>query len=392
MRLRGEHIRVAGVGMTDHSRRDMSAGEMAVQAAREALSDAGLEAKSIPLVVVSNALGGSLCEQECIRGQSWLGKIGLEGAGVLNVDNACAGGVSAIHLAALAAVAGQHPVLAVGVEKMWTGSRDRTICAIEEALPAWEREEKRATIGANPARSVFMGLNAKWARDLLASGETTREHLAAAAAKARRHGALNPLAQVRSRIEASEILDAEVVADPLTRPMCSSFTDGAAAAVLTPKRVKGAPKLLASVLVSGDGSSEYHRRMGEAAKVAYEEGNYGPDELDVVEIHDATSAEELLALEALGFYPEGKAGIATLHGDTSLGGHGVTVNPSGGLVARGHPIGATGLSQLVELTHQLRGTAGVRQVSNARLAMLVNTGGIIGEDVGAAGVVVLGRS
>ncbi len=387
----GSGVRVAGVGMTSHARRDMSPSEMATMAAGEALADAGLQPSEVALVVASNALGGILCEQGCIRGQSWMGEMGFAGTGIVNVENACAGGVNAVHLAAMSVLAGESPVLVVAVEKMWTGDRRATMEAIEEGLPAPERLEKRRGMGDNPSRSVFMGLNAEWARRHLESGETTVTHLAATAAKARRHGSLNPLAQHQGLLSMDEILAAPVVVDPLTRPMCSSFTDGAAAVVLTGGDRSGAPRLLASVLMSGDGTVEYHERMGIAGRKAFDEAGYGPADMDLVELHDATSAEELLALEAMGFYPPGKAGAATLAGDTSLGGSGVTVNPSGGLVARGHPIGATGASQLVELCLQLRGVAGSRQVERARLAVMVNTGGIIGEDVASVGVVVVGR-
>ena len=390
MRFSGsDGVSIIGVGMTPQSRRDMQPGEMALQAASEALQDAGLSAKQVKLAVVSNALGGALCEQECIRGQSWLNGIGFEGTGVVNVENACAGGVNAFHLASLAALAGESPILVVAVEKMWTGDRQATMEAIEEGLPSQERISKRKDLGDNPSGSVFMGLNASWARRQLESRETTVTHLAAAASKARFHGSLNPLAQHRSPLSIEEILSAPTVVAPLTRPMCSSFTDGAAALVIKSGAIANAPQVVASVLLSGDGSVEYHDRMAAAGAAAFEESGFGPEDIDVVEVHDATSAEELLALEALGFYPEGKSGAATLAGDTYVGGSGVTVNPSGGLVARGHPIGATGACQLVELATQLRGRAGERQSEGARLAMAVNTGGIIGDDVASVGVVIL---
>ncbi len=129
--------------------------------------------------------------------------------------------------------------------------------------------------------------------------------------------------------------------------------------------------------------------MADAAELAWKAASLGPADIDVVEVHDATSAEELYALEALGFFDIGAAGPATLAGDTSVGGRGVAVNTSGGLVARGHPIGATGLCQAVELAHQLRGDAIGRQVEGARVAAAVNTGGIIGRDVAAVGVHVM---
>jgi acetyl-CoA acetyltransferase len=134
---------------------------------------------------------------------------------------------------------------------------------------------------------------------------------------------------------------------------------------------------------------DYHDRLAEAGAVAWDAASADPADVDVVELHDATSAEELYALESLGFFKPGDAGPATEAGDTSLGGKGVTVNTSGGLVARGHPLGATGIAQVVELTAQLRGTAGPRQVDGARLAVAANTGGIIGTDAAFIGIHVL---
>ena len=134
---------------------------------------------------------------------------------------------------------------------------------------------------------------------------------------------------------------------------------------------------------------DYHDRLAEAAPVAWDAAGVDPADIDVVELHDATSAEELYALESLGFFKPGDAGPATVAGDTTIGGAGVTVNPSGGLVARGHPLGATGIAQVVELTGQLRGTAGPRQVEGARLAVAANTGGIIGKDAAFIGIHVL---
>jgi acetyl-CoA acyltransferase len=171
--------------------------------------------------------------------------------------------------------------------------------------------------------------------------------------------------------------------------MCSSFTDGAAAAVLTAGPVPGAPRVRASILRSGNGDLDYHTRLQDTVAEAWKEAGLGPADVDVVELHDATSAEEIYALESLGFFPSGSAGAATVAGDTDIGGRGVCVNPSGGLVARGHPLGATGLCQIAELVHQLLGRAIGRQRLGARIAMAVNTGGIISGDAAVVGIHVL---
>jgi len=222
----------------------------------------------------------------------------------------------------------------------------------------------------------------------------TIEQFAAAAVKARRHGSLNPDAQFQSEVTLEEVLGSATIVWPLTRLMCSSFTDGAAAVVLSASPAPKAPRIRTSTVRSGNGDIDYHDRLAEAATAAWEDSGIDPVDVDLVELHDATSAEELYALESLGFFKPGDAGPATVAGDTALGGKGLTVNTSGGLVARGHPLGATGIAQVVELTSQLRGEAGRRQVEGARLAVAANTGGIIGSsggrsDAGFIGIHVL---
>jgi acetyl-CoA acetyltransferase len=378
---------VIGVGMTPMSSRDLSPEQLATVAAREALSDAGLSASEVGLVLVANALGGSLNEQACIRGQSWLKPLGLDGVGVINVDNSCASGASAFHLGVMAAAAGQSPVLVVGAEKMWTGSRAETLAAIEEGLPASERKVLRARY--SHVGSTLMGMNSVWVNHQVTERGTTVEQIAATAVKARRFGEMNPLAQFRESVTIEEVLASQAVAPPLTRLMCSSFTDGAAAVVLASGKVPGTPHVLATVVRSGTGDTEYHERLGQVAEEAWKVSGFGPSDLDLVELHDATSAEELYALEAMGFFAPGDAGAATVAGATGLGGNSVCVNPSGGLVARGHPIGATGLCQIVEVAQHLRGRAGARQVHGARLGAAVNTGGLINADPALVSVAVL---
>jgi len=378
--------------MTPMDRRDLTPEAMASHAVRAALADAGLSATDVGLVISANALGGRLCDQGCIRGQSWLRDVDLGTTGVVNVDNSCAGGSSAMHLGVLAAKAGQSPVLVVGVEKMWTGHRGETIAGIEDGLPADERAELRVSLD-NDAGSVLMALNATWVRHQIEDRGTTARQIAAAAAKARRCGSRNPLAQFKTPVTVDEVLASPVVVAPLTRLMCSSFTDGAAAAVLSAGSAPGAPRVRTSLLRSGHGELDYHDRLRETADEAWKDAGVGPEDIDVVELHDATSAEELFALESLGFFPAGEAGVATEAGHTDVGGRGVCVNPSGGLVARGHPLGATGICQIAELVAQLRGTATGRQVHEPRLAMAVNTGGIMsGRDTALVAVHVLERS
>ena len=381
-----------GAAMTPMYRRDLGPDDMARQAAGAALADSGLAPKDLGLVILANALGGRLCDQGCVRGQTWLRGAGLGSAPVVNVDNSCASGSSALHLGTLAVRAGQSPVLVVGVEKMWTGDRAATLAGIEDGLPSDERAELQRAHD-NDRGSVLMGLNSTWVRQQIDERGTTVDEIAATAAKARAQGARNPFAQFRQEVSVQEVLDSPAVAPPLTRLMCSSFTDGAAAVVLAGASATEAPTVRASVLRSGDGTIDYHDRLTETAEQAWKESGLGPADVDVVELHDATSAEELWALEAVGFYPAGEAGRATAAGETGFGGTGPYVNPSGGLVARGHPLGATGLCQVVELVDQLRGRAESRQRPESRTAVAVNTGGILGgRDAASVAVHVLQRA
>lgn len=384
-----QHVSVVGAAMTPMDRRDQTPDAMTVQVASEAMADAGLGPAEIGLVVVANALGGRLCDQGCVRGQSWLRGAGLTPAPVVNVDNSCAGGSSALHLGTLAVRAGESPVLVVGVEKMWTGDRLATLAGIEDGLPSDERHALHAR-HENSSGSVLMGLNANWVRHQLEQRGTTSTEIAATAVKARAQAARNPLAQFRQPVTADEVLASPSVVPPLTRLMCSSFTDGAAAVVLSGGPSPGAPRVRASVLRSGDGAMDYHDRLTETSEQAWKEAGLGPADVDVAEVHDATSAEELWALEALGFFAPGEAGRASAAGDTGFGGDGLYVNPSGGLVGRGHPLGATGVCQVVELVDQLRGRARDRQRPDTSVAVSVNTGGIMGgRDAGLVAVHVL---
>jgi acetyl-CoA acetyltransferase len=385
-------VSIIGVGMTPMHTRDQSVQKLASDAATAALADAGVSPNQVGLVLMGNALGGRLLEQGCIRGQAWLREVGLGSAGLVNVDNSCAGGSTALHMGFNAAVAGESPVLVVGVEKMWTGDRGATLAGIEDGLPAYDRPELHAALG-NDSGSILMGLNSTWVRRQIEERGTSERQIAATAVKSRRCGSRNPLAQFRTPVTVEEVLGSPTVAGPLKRLMCSSFTDGAAAAVLTTGTQRGAPQVRASVLRSGYGELEYHDRLSDSAEEAWKVSGVGPMDIDVVELHDATSAEELYALEALGFFPAGEAGVATEAGDTDLGGRGMCVNPSGGLLSRGHPLGATGVCQVVELVHQLRGTATGRQVEGARLGMSVNSGGIVsGHDTALAAVHILERT
>jgi len=384
-----ERVHLVGTGLTPFSRRDLGLAEMARRAVTDALDDAGLAPSDIDLVVFANATAGRLEDQGCIRGQSFLRDAGLRNAAVVNVDNSCAGGASALHLAVLASRAGTPKVLAVGAEKMWTGDRAATLAGIEDGVPEVDRRYLHERL-ENPSGSVLMALNAGWARTMMEERGATPEQFAAVVVKSRRHAAANPDAQFRETVDAGAVLSSAPIVPPLTRLMCSSFTDGAAAVVLSTAPSAGAPRVRSSTVRSGNGDIDYHERLAETGAAAWEEAGIDPAEVDVVEVHDATSPEELFALESLGFFKPGDAGPATSAGKTAVGGDGITVNPSGGLLSRGHPLAATGLAQVAELAAHLRGRARGRQVEGARLAVAANTGGMIGSHAGTTDAAFIG--
>jgi acetyl-CoA acetyltransferase len=385
------NIAILGTGMTDLGRRDLSLEEMAEKAVNDALVDAGISSDELALVILGNALAGRLSNQACLRGQSFLRKAGLSDVAIINVDNSCAGGSSALHLACMIAAANDRPVLALGVEKMWTGDRGETIAGIEDGLPADYRNDLHSRLpdDENPAGSILMGLNNGWAKQVMAERGVTPHQIAAVSVKAYDHASRNPLAQWHRMVTVEEVLESPQVAGVLTRLMCSSFTDGGAALVLGGPDVDApdsAPRIVGSFARSGNGQMDYHDRLTVTSDAAWEAFGFGPDEVDLAEIHDATAPEELFALESLSFFKRGEAGPATEAGATRCDTPGLVVNSSGGLLGRGHPLGATGLAQVIELATQFRGRAGDRQVEGARLGVAVNTGGIVSGDAGFVGI------
>ncbi len=244
------------------------------------------------------------------------------------------------------------------------------------------------------SRSFFMDIYAYLAREYMQRSDATAADFARVAAKNHRHGSLNPKAQYRDRVTVEQVLAARPIADPLTLTMCSPLGDGAAAVLLCSPawaRARGADavRLLASVLVSGqvDPSEPAVER---AARRAYELAGVGPQDVDVAEVHDAAAPAELIVYEEIGLAAPGEGAALLRSGATELGGR-VPVNVSGGLISKGHPVGATGCAQIVELTEQLRGHAGERQVESARVALAENAGGFLDTEPAAVGIHVLAR-
>lgn len=238
--------------------------------------------------------------------------------------------------------------------------------------------------------SPFMDIYAYKAREHMAKYGSTQAQLAAIASKSHWHSSMNPNAQYTFEVSVEDVLNDRPIAPPLTRGMCAPIGDGAASAVLMSGEAvrrhglsHRAIKVRASILGSGRDRGPDEPDIGERlAKVAYERAKLGPEDVDLVELHDATAFGEMHQTEALGFFEKGKGGVHAEQGDTRLGGK-IPVNTSGGLVSRGHPIGASGLAQLHELVTQLRGEAGDRQVEGARIAMAENGGGALGEEEAA---------
>ena len=390
-------VYVAGAYMTRFGRHfDRGLGSLAREAAEGALRDAGAAANAVEFVAFGNAAAGILTGQEMIRAQTALAGSGLEGAPMINVENACASASSAFHLAFNAVRSGQHDTaLALGAEKMNVADKNLANVALARAVDVEElvaeQGQRVLTDGAGP---LFMEIYAGFARDYMNMSGATRNDLAAAAAKNRFHGSLNPNAQFRRAVTAEEVLASRTIVDPLTLFMCSPVSDGAAALVLGTRemaRRAGGPlvRVRASAMQTGrkQGPDD---AVARAAAKAYEAGGVGPEDLDAIELHDAAIPAEFIVLEELGVAARGEAGSLLHDGATRLGGR-VPVNPSGGLLSRGHPIGATGTGQLVELADQLRGRAGKRQVEDARIALAENAGGILGGGSAVAVVTVLER-
>ncbi len=402
---------IAGVGMTTFGKHlDIGLKALGAEAVQSAVADAGVALGDLDAAFVGNAAAGLITGQESIRGEVVLRSIGVGRLPVINVENACASASTALHQAAAMVTAGLYDVvLALGVEKLYCEDKAKTFAAFTGAVDvemlqgimaalranAEQGGAKSGSSGAGEKRSMFMDVYAAVARAHMERYGTTVEQLAAVAAKNSRHGHLNPRAQFREELSVAEVLAAPMIVEPLTRPMCSPIGDGAAAAIVVSPRkaaelgIERPVHVRSCVLRSGwdhgmdeDGAAEV------CAREAYEEAGIGPTDLDVIECHDATAPAELFAYESLGLCAKGDGGKLVEAGDTALGGR-VPVNTSGGLLRKGHPVGATGIAQIVELTEQLQGRSGPRQVDGARVGLAHNGGGTIGTDVAALCVTIL---
>ncbi|OGO51937.1 MAG: thiolase [Chloroflexi bacterium RBG_16_68_14] len=402
-------VAIVGAGMTRFAKyQDRGLKWLANEAVTEALQSAGTDKKALQVAVVGNAAAGLLTGQECVRGQVMLREMGIDKIPIINTENACASSSTAFQVAWLYVASGMYDVaLALGVEKMYSEDKGRTMAAFGSAVDVEQlkeltqrlkppsEEKAGAESGAGKSRSLFMDLYAAGARAHMARYGTTKEQFARIAVKNHYHGSLNPHAQYREVYSLEEILASPLISEPLTRLMCSPIGDGAAAAILVseekarqfttkPVWVRGSSLVTGSDTQAEDGMGESAR----AAQRAFEMAGLTPRDVNVLELHDATAPAELMLYEELGLCGEGEGGRLIDEGVTGLGGR-LPVNTSGGLLAKGHPIGATGVAQIYEIWTQLRGEAGDRQVQGAKVGMTENGGGMVRGEAAATCVHIL---
>ena len=406
---------VVGVGMTPFGRHpDRSLYDLSGEAIAQALRDAGARPADIGAAFYAGATNGPLQGQTTIAGPIALRRAGIEGIPVYSIENACASGSSAFSLAVQSIEAGTCDIaLAIGAEKMNVPDKARMLAVFDGGWDISRIEESKAMLlalgaGIEPPPgsvserpySVFMDVYAAFCRSHMLRYGTTQRQIAAVAAKNHQHSVHNPLAQYREPYTIDQVLAASPITYPLTLPMCSPISDGAAAVVVCSedglrRLASAAPRaveVLASVVQVGVDRAPEERERGIghlAARRAYELAGVAPDEINVAEVHDATAMGEILNAEALQLVPWGEGGPAAERGEFTIGGR-IPINPSGGLESNGHPIGATGLGQIHELVTQLRGEAGPRQVAGARVAIQENGGGLYGIEEAVVAVSIFG--
>lgn len=405
---------IAGVSMTRFGRRPQATVKQLVdEAVSEALKDSGLSIGDVRAAFFACAMQGAMEGQHAIAGQIALRSIGFEEWPVFNVENACASSDTALLLADAHVRAGlADVVLVVGVEHM-TSDKQK---AFDWFNGAWDVSKVAETVdGLRPLaegvvpppevreplpeqKSLFMDIYATLAKHHMREYGMTADQLAAVAAKDHHHSTMNDRAQYQRPFTVAEILSAPTISWPITLPMCAPVTDGAAAAVVVSddflSRVDRRRTIPIAAIELGSGSDrdagdlDRHLTVTTAAR-AYERAGIGPDDIDLAEVHDATSFGEVLQTENLGLVARGDGGSAAARGETALGGR-IPVNVSGGLVSKGHPIAATGLAKTFELVTQLRGEAGPRQVAGARWGISQGGGGFIGIEDASTCVAILG--
>jgi acetyl-CoA acetyltransferase len=383
-------VEIVGAATTPFGKHlDTSLAALGQRAALDALTDAGLQASDVDCVVFGNAAEGVLTGQEMIRGQVVLDGSELAGPAVVNVENACASGSSALHLATLLVASGQYDcVLALGAEKLFHADKSRSFDAIRAGV-----NQAVDLSGATADGSVMMACYAAEARAYAEAHGPVEEALAAVSAKNRAFAETNPNAQYRMPVTAAEVLASRSVAAPLRMLMCAPMTDGAAAVVVRRAAARdersGRAVRIAETRVAG-----YRRGDPVVARVAAavrRRAGITAADVDVWQLHDACAFAEIAQYEQVGIARPGEGVRAVLDGRTGPDGD-APVNTDGGLLSRGHPLGATGLAQVVELVRQLRQEGGANLVPDAGLAMAISGGGWMGDDYAACVATLLSRT
>lgn len=368
---------IAGVGMTPFGRspgRGIRA--MSVEAIDLALQDAGIPTEDVSRLYFGNAVAATVTHQEMIRGQVALRYHPLGRTSLINIENACASGGSALNLAFEAIAGGRVEVaVAVGVEQLNHEDRSRPFNALRGSTDIGDIGE--SIPGAMSSNSILMDFYAGVAREYLDKYDAEASDFARVAVKNRRHAQANPLAHFRTPQSIDDVMNGRLIVDPLRLAMCAPTTDGAAALVLCSEEygkrlARKSVRMLSSFVAASPGGGL--SPVKPAADAAYAATGFGPHDMDLIELHDAAAPAELLQYAEISLCEEGQAHHLVRRGDTDIGGK-LPINTSGGLLSRGHPLGATGCAQVVELCQQLRGEAGARQVDNARLGMAINGGG-----------------
>src|SRR5258707_2282039 len=376
-------VSVIGVGMIPFGKYpDTNITDIGWPAVKAAIKDAGIEGKRIEAVYSGTARGGAMV------GQRIMGRIGLAGIPIVNVENACSSSSSALAQGVIAVGSGAYDVVLVsGVERL-TKFGGGTLPLDEDD---WE-----VRLGLS-----MPALYAMRAQRYMHDYGVKPEQIAGVSVKNRRNGALNPDAQMRKEVTVGEVLASRMIAEPFTLLQCCPTGDGAAAIILASDKIarqirSDAISVRGSHLTSGRFMAGFRDMTSpeitvRGAKEAFEEAGLGPDDIDVAEVHDAFSIAELLYYEAFGFCERGEGAALLDSGATKIGGK-IPINPSGGLLAKGHPVGATGAAQVVEIVRQLRGEAGARQVEGAKIGLTHATGGgISGFDHGACSIHIFQR-
>jgi len=372
-------VAIIGVGTTKFGELwDSSFRDLGIEAGLKAMNDANLTGSEVDAMYIGNMSSGQFNNQ-LHTGALIADYAGMASGNVpaIRIEAAGASGGIAFRQAVMAVASGMNDIVVVGgAEKMTDVADEDTNTILDSATDQqWE-----ATVGA-----TFASLNAMIARRCIHEGIATREEIASMAVNSHAHGALNPDAQFRKAITLDTVLKSSMVADPLTVFDCAPISDGAAALVLCPldvaKKYTDKPVKVAASAQASDTLALFQRNnitrfdaTVAAAKQAYSIAKIEAKNIAVAEVHDHFTIEGILALQDLGLFARGKAGKAVLDGQAAIGGK-VAVNTSGGLKARGHPIGATGIAQLVEIAKQLRGDADKRQVANAKYGLTQNVGG-----------------